>query len=84
MAYDPLSNTLLIACKGSPSIEKENLYTGYKAVYTFNLEKEELIEEIVLQPGSKEGFKESVLEVIDRFWHSNNKLRNRVCKSLIV
>ena len=45
LAYDPLSNTLLIACKGSPSIQKENLYTGYKAVYSFDLEKEELIKE---------------------------------------
>ena len=42
IAYDPLSNALLIACKGSPSIEKENPYEGYKAVYTFDLEKEEL------------------------------------------
>lgn len=43
MAYDPLSNALLIGCKGSPSIEKENLYEGYKAIYKFDLEKEELI-----------------------------------------
>ena len=42
MAYDPLSNSLLIACKGSPSIEKENPYEGYKAVYKFDLEEEEL------------------------------------------
>jgi len=42
IAYDPLSNALLIACKGSPSIEKENPYQGYKAVYAFDLEKEEL------------------------------------------
>ena len=42
MAFDPLSNSLLIACKGSPSIEKENLYEGYKAVYKFDLEKEKL------------------------------------------
>ena len=26
MAYDPLSNTLLIACKGSPSLDKKNRY----------------------------------------------------------
>ncbi len=42
LAFDPLSNSLLIACKGSPSIEKENLYEGYKAIYKFDLEKEEL------------------------------------------
>ena len=42
MAYDPLSNTLLIACKGSPSIEKENPYEGYKAIYKFDLKAEEL------------------------------------------
>jgi uncharacterized protein YjiK len=43
LAYDPLSNTLLVACKGSPSIEEENPYEGYKAIYKFDLEEEELI-----------------------------------------
>lgn len=42
MAYDLLSNSLLIACKGSPSIKKEKPYEGYKAVYKFDLEKEKL------------------------------------------
>jgi len=42
MAYDPLSNTLLIACKGSPSIDKDKLYEGYKAIYKFDLEEEAL------------------------------------------
>ncbi len=42
IAYDPLLNVLLIACKGSPSIEKENLYEGFKAIYKFDIEKEEL------------------------------------------
>lgn len=42
MAFDALSNSLLISCKGSPSIEKENPYEGYKAVYRFDLEKEKL------------------------------------------
>jgi len=42
IAYDPLSNSLLIACKGSPSIDKENPYEGYKAIYKFDLEEEEL------------------------------------------
>jgi uncharacterized protein YjiK len=43
LAYDPLSNTLLVACKGSPSIDEENPYKGYKAIYKFDLEEEELI-----------------------------------------
>jgi len=43
LAFDPLSNSLLIACKGSPSIDKENSYEGYKAIYKFDLEMEELI-----------------------------------------
>lgn len=42
IAYDPLSNALLIACKGSPSIEEENSYEGYKAIYRFDIDKEEL------------------------------------------
>jgi uncharacterized protein YjiK len=37
-----LSNSLLIACKGSPSIDKDKLYEGYKAIYKFDLEEEEL------------------------------------------
>jgi uncharacterized protein YjiK len=47
MAYDPLTNGLLIACKGSPSIEKENPYKGYKAIYRFDL-KEEILEKTPL------------------------------------
>ena len=42
MAFDPISNSLLVACKGSPSIDKENLYEGYKAIYAFDIEKEKL------------------------------------------
>jgi len=42
LAYDPLSNALLIACKGSPSIDKDKLYEGYKAIYKFDLEEEKL------------------------------------------
>jgi len=44
MAHDPSSNSLLIACKGSPSIDKEKLYEGYKAIYRFDLEEKKLIE----------------------------------------
>ena len=42
VAYDPLSNALLIACKGSPSIDKDKRYEGYKAIYKFDLEEKEL------------------------------------------
>jgi len=45
LAYDPLSSSLLIACKGSPSIDKDKDYEGYKAIYRFDLEKEELLDE---------------------------------------
>ncbi len=38
MAFDPSANRLLIACKGSPSYEKENPYKGFRAVYYFDLE----------------------------------------------
>lgn len=43
IAFDPIANALLIACKGSPSIEKENSYDGYKAIYQFDLEDEKLV-----------------------------------------
>lgn len=42
MAYDALSNSLLITCKESPSINDDNKYDGYKAVYRFDIEEEEL------------------------------------------
>ena len=45
LAYDPLSSSLLIACKGSPSIDKEKPYEGYKAIYKFDLKEKELIRE---------------------------------------
>jgi uncharacterized protein YjiK len=45
LAYDPLTNSLLVACKGSPSIDGENSYEGRKAIYKFDLEEEELITE---------------------------------------
>lgn len=44
MAYDPLSDCLLIACKASPSIDKDKPYEGYKAIYKFDLQKEVLDE----------------------------------------
>ena len=47
MVYDSSENRLLIACKGSPSIEKENPYKGYRAVYSFDLESMQLLEEPV-------------------------------------
>jgi DNA-binding beta-propeller fold protein YncE len=40
--YDKYSNSLLIACKGSPDIEKDKLYKGYKAIYKFDLGKMKL------------------------------------------
>lgn len=47
MVYDSSQNRLLIACKGSPSIEKENPHKGYRAVYSFDLETNQLLEEPV-------------------------------------
>lgn len=43
MAYDSQTNALLIACKGSPSIGKENSYEGHRAIYKFDLEKKKLV-----------------------------------------
>jgi hypothetical protein len=35
----------LIACKGSPAVNKEKKYMGYRAVYRFDLGKMKLLEE---------------------------------------
>jgi uncharacterized protein YjiK len=45
MAYDKLSNSLFIVCKGSPEVKKSNLYEGYRAVYQFDLKKKKLKKE---------------------------------------
>jgi hypothetical protein len=40
--YDKFSNSLFIACKGSPAVEKHKLYEGNKAIYRFDLEEMKL------------------------------------------
>ena len=42
--YDKSTNSLLIACKESPSINSEKLYAGFKAIYRFDLKNNRLIE----------------------------------------
>lgn len=37
LAYDPVNKSLLIACKGFPFLDEKN-GSGYKAIYSFNLE----------------------------------------------
>lgn len=75
LAYDPLSSSLLIACKGSPSIEKDKLYEGYKAIYKFDMEEEELIKEPLILID---------LDRIDSYKDQNtfSKLSLRVAKRL--
>lgn len=45
MTFDPRANILLIACKGSPSIDKKKPFEGYKAIYKFDLEENKLEED---------------------------------------
>jgi len=49
LTYDSFSNSLYIACKGSPSVEKDNHYEGTKAIYQFSLEKMKLDKEPAFQ-----------------------------------
>lgn len=42
LTYDKISNSLFIACKGSPAIENYNPYKGYKAIYQFDLREMKL------------------------------------------
>jgi uncharacterized protein YjiK len=37
MAYDKSSNSLLIACKGSPAVDNDFPYKGYRAIYNFEI-----------------------------------------------
>lgn len=42
LAYDSISNALLIACKGMPGLKGGAKFEGFKAIYSFNLDKEKL------------------------------------------
>lgn len=42
LTFDKFSNSLFIACKGSPSVDNGNPYKGYKAVYQFDLREMKL------------------------------------------
>ena len=44
LGYDKATNTLLIACKGSPNIEKGSKHKKSKAVYSYDLDKDEFID----------------------------------------
>ena len=44
LAFEKSTNSLLIACKNSPSINKAEPYEGFKAVYRFDLKNDKLIE----------------------------------------
>ncbi len=37
LAYDPETNSLLIACKGKPYLHEGEKYKGFKAIYSFDL-----------------------------------------------
>lgn len=71
MVYDSSRNRLLIACKGSPSIEKGNPYKGYRAVYSFDLETNQLLEKPVylIDLRKVEGYKDQ-----DNFTQFSSKL----------
>ncbi|MCK4345875.1 MAG: hypothetical protein KAX05_11375 [Bacteroidales bacterium] len=42
LCFDPGTNSLLIVCKGSQSIEKENAFEGHRSIYSFDLEEKKL------------------------------------------
>ena len=44
LVYDKNTNSLLIACKESPSINTKELYKGFKAIYRFDLNNDKFIE----------------------------------------
>jgi len=42
LAYNPSSNSLFVACKGAPDLNKKNHHKGFKAVYEFDMDKMKL------------------------------------------
>jgi uncharacterized protein YjiK len=53
LAYDNHTNTLLIACKGVPDLDKKGKHRGFKAVYQFDLDKMKLKKDPALLIDSK-------------------------------
>lgn len=76
LLYDKESHSLLITCKNSPSINKKNLYEGFKAIYKFDLKNNRLIEkpEYLLDLSRVECLKNSgTIELF--FIHTARKLK---------
>lgn len=44
LTYSPTEEALLIACKGSPSIHKSNPYDGFRAVYRYSFQQQDVDE----------------------------------------
>lgn len=42
LCFDPVENRLLIALKGDPEVDEDQDFDGYKAIYTFDVEKEKV------------------------------------------
>jgi len=40
LCYDPVENRLLIALKGDPEVDEDQDFDGFKAIYSFDIEKE--------------------------------------------
>jgi uncharacterized protein YjiK len=45
LAYDPTIGSLLIACKGSPSVSEDKSYEGSRAIYRFPIDRNDITEE---------------------------------------
>jgi uncharacterized protein YjiK len=63
VTYDKTTNSLLIACKESTALEKENPLKGYTAIYRFDLKDMKLIREpaFLINLKRPDSFKDNVL-----------------------
>ncbi len=78
LGYDRKTNTLLIACKGSPNIERGSKYKKSKAVYTYDLDNDLFIDKplFVIDDNKLESF----IEYQDNNTHLSKKESKRRIK----
>jgi uncharacterized protein YjiK len=63
LTFDKISNSLLIACKGSPQVGKDNPFKGYKAIYLFDLGEMKLNKKPIILIRSEKSFQPSGIAI---------------------
>lgn len=80
LGYDKEKNTLLIACKGSPNIERGSKYKKSKAIYSYDLDNDVFIDQPLFLIDDNE--LESFLKKQDNSQYSKKETKRRLKRAL--